>query len=111
MNGFVTKVRESKPAPGLISKSISKDLLGSKKLGAGDINEYYMRGLFKAFMCKGGDYFSNLYRVHFNQSLQFLNVKKGLNLNGYVPNGKLAFIPGGKNSIKVNLQILREKKR
>ena len=87
---------QSKPTPTLISGTITQNPKFSKKnLDNKKINPYYMQGLFKAFIKKGGDYFSNLYRVHFNQSLQFLNVKKTLNLNGYVPNGKLAFIPGG----------------
>lgn len=92
LDGFVTKVSESKPTPSLVSSNFTKD----SKFGGKKLNAYYMQGLFKAFMKKGNDYFSNLYRIHFNQSLQFLNVKKGLSLNGYVPNGKLAFIPGGK---------------
>lgn len=96
MNGFVTKVSETKPTPSLVSTNFTKDTkYGSKKLENKKLNAYYMQGLYKAFMKKGTDYFSNLYRVHFNQSLQFLNVKKGLNLTGYAPNGKLAFIPGG----------------
>lgn len=53
-----------------------------------------MEGLSKAFVKRSNDYFSNLFKVHFNQSLQFLNVKKGLSLVGYSPNGKKAFIPG-----------------
>lgn len=97
LNGFVTKVSENKASSSLITKDFQGDSKFLKKqTDTKHICPYYMQGLFKAFMKKGNDYFSNLYRVHFNQSLQFLNVKKGLNLNGYVPNGKLAFIPGGR---------------
>jgi len=92
----VTKVSENKPTPNLLSTNLKENSkLIKKSVDQSKINGYYMQGLYKTFMKKGNDYFSNLYRVHFNQSLQFLNVKKGLNLHGYVPNGKVAFIPGG----------------
>lgn len=92
----MTKVSENKPTPNLLSTNLKENSkLIKKSVDQSKINGYYMQGLYKTFMKKGNDYFSNLYRVHFNQSLQFLNVKKGLNLHGYVPNGKVAFIPGG----------------
>jgi len=93
----VTKVSENKPTPNFLGNGMKMETSVKKNMtDHSKINSYYMQGLYKAFMKKSNDYFSNLYKVHFNQTLQFLNVKKGLNLNGYVPNGKLAFIPGGK---------------
>lgn len=103
LTGFVTKVSENKPTPNLLSTNLKENSKFIKKsVDQSKINGYYMQGLYKTFMKKGNDYFSNLCRVHFNQSLQFLNVKKGLNLHGYVPNGKVAFIPGGNWLFKCN---------
>jgi hypothetical protein len=111
LTGFVTKVSENKVTPNLVSNNMREGgKLVQKNVDQSKINPYYMQGLYKAFMKKSNDYFSNLYRVHFNQSLQFLNVKKGLNLNGYVPNGKLAFIPGGREVSKIIRQNQKERK-
>lgn len=79
--------------------SAVKGQLVKNKIKHRSIPKYYMEGLHKALVKRGNDYFSNLYKVHFNQSLQFLNVRKGLNLSGYTPNGKKAVIPGCKASL------------
>ena len=99
----MTKVSENNVGSrNLLGKISSVDVVSEKgqliknAVKTRKIPQYYMEGLHKALVKRGGDYFSNLYKVHFNQSLQFLNVKKGLNLTGYTPNGKKAVIPGSK---------------
>lgn len=107
LDTFVTKVKEEKSAPNKFIKTIEpSNKLIQNSIQKKTIPSYYMEGLHKAFIKRSGDYFSNLYRIHFNQSLQFINVKKGLNLSSYSTNGKLAYIPGGKN---FNDRIKREK--
>lgn len=96
LDTFITKVKEEKSTPKdkfLNSLNSSNKLLNNQK-SISKLPAYYMEGLHKAFIKRSNDYFSNLYRVHFNQSLQFINVKKNLNLSNYTTNGKLSYIPG-----------------
>lgn len=109
LDAFVTKVSEKNlGSRNLLGKMNSGEVETEKaqliknSVKSRSIPKYYMEGLHKALVKRGGDYFSNLYKVHFNQSLQFLNVKKGLNLTGYSPNGKKAVIPGCKKFISYN---------
>lgn len=96
LDTFITKVKEEKSSPTdkfLSSVNSSNKLITNPK-SVSKIPAYYMEGLHKAFIKRSSDYFSNLSRVHFNQSLQFINVKKSLNLSNYTTNGKLSYIPG-----------------
>ena len=100
LDTFVTKVKQEEDN----KDNFASPILQSNKIALNDKNtekicNYYMEGLHKAFIKRSSDYFSNLHRVHFNQSLQFINVKKGLNLSNYVTNGKSAYVPGSNNFI------------
>lgn len=109
LNGFVTKVAE----PG------AKEPPSSFRASPQDVcrvstRPYYIEDLLRAHACDSAEYFSQIFRTHFAQSLQTLGLMLSMDLRKYRPNGLEAALPVDpppKIGTKVSPRTLYESRR
>lgn len=88
LNGFVTKVAE----PG-IEEPPSSFRASLQDVGRASTRPYYIEDLLRAHTCDSAEYFSQIFRSHFAQSLQTLGLMLSMDLRKYKPNGLEAALP------------------